>query len=414
MKLFGFNFEKRAKNDNITNPCPVPQPQDEAQSMSLSNLLHMQKGNAMNLSAFFAGVNLISNTIATIKLSFKDLEDNLLKPTHYLWHLFDESTLTQFNMIRNVIKDVIVRGNGFIYIERDRETGKPYKLHYSPASQTTMYYNPINNTVFYMNPVYNNKWDNGDNYIHIYINSKDGFVGLSINDYAYKTISLANATEKSANDYYSSGGQLYGLITTNSANPQVGTRETQIKNLRQSWDEARSASNGTGTIFIPADLKFQQLSSSAKDSALVESRLYNVSEIGRWLQISPFLLGDLSHNAYGSLSESQMAFLLYTLNPYIIALEQEMNRKLIMPSKYGIEHVDLDQNSILAIDKEKQANYLTNLVRNGIATPNEARKILCLPQVEGGDALVIPFTNIQDNTISNTDDKNTDNNDEEQ
>ena len=117
-----FNKEKRAKDDNIVNPCPIPQP-DEAQPQALSNLLRLQKGNAMNLSAFFAGVNLISNTIATIKLSFKDDEDNLLKQTHYLWHLFEDTTLTQFNTIRNVIKDVIVRGNGFLYIERDKETG---------------------------------------------------------------------------------------------------------------------------------------------------------------------------------------------------------------------------------------------------------------------------------------------------
>ena len=195
------------------------------------------------------------------------------------------------------------------------------------------------------------------------------------------------------------------MITTNSTNPVVGTREQQMKNLRQSWDEARSSSNGTGTIFIPADLKFQQLSSSAKDSALVESRLYNVSEIGRWLQISPFLLGDLSHNAYGSLSESQMAFLLYTLNPYIIALEQEMNRKLIMPSRYGREHVDLDQNSILAIDKEKQANYLGNLVKSGLMTPNEARKVLGLPQTEDGNKLFVSFTDISQNTIAEVDEQ---------
>ena len=394
--------EKRSKEQNITNPCPIPQP-DGIESQALSNLFRLQTGNAMNLSAFFAGVNLIANTIATIKLTYKDNEDNLLKPTHYLWHLFENTTLTQFNTIRNVIKDVIVRGNGFIYIERDQETGRPIRLHYSPASQTTMYYNPINNTVFYMNPVYNTKWNTGDNYIHLYINSKDGFVGLSINDYAYKTINLSAATEKAANDYYSTGGSLFGLITTNSTTPQVGTQDKTMKTLRQSWDEARSQSNGTGTIFIPADLKFQQLSSSAKDSALVESRLYNVSEIGRWLQISPFLLGDLSHNAYGSLSESQMAFLLYTLNPYIVALEEEMNRKLIMPSKYNLEHVDLDQNSILAIDKEKQANYLGNLVKNGLMTPNEARKVLGLPQTEDGNKLFVSFTDINQNTIAEVD-----------
>lgn len=402
--------EKRSTNDNVVNPCPTPQP-DNANPTALSNLLKQANGDPMSLSAFFSGVNLISNTIATIKLIFKDSDDNLLKPTHYLWHLFDKSTLTQFNTFRNVIKDVILRGNGFIYIERDKESGKPITLHYSPASQTTMYYNPLHNSIYFLNPIYSSSWSNED-YIHLYINSEDGFTGVAVPDYAYKTIRLSANTEKAALDYYSSGGQLFGIISTNNTNPQVGTREAQMKALRQSWDEARSQSNGTGTIFIPQDINYTALSSSAKDSALVESRLYNIQEVGRWLQISPFLLGDLSHNAYGSLSESQMAFLLYTLNPYIIAFEQEMNRKLIMPSKCGLEKIDLDENSILAIDYEKQANYLTNLTKNGLMTPNEARRILGLSQVDDGDKLMIPFTDIESNTISDTN-KEQDNKDEQ-
>ena len=76
-----------------------------------------------------------------------------------------------------------------------------------------------------------------------------------------------------------------------------------------------------------------------------------------------------------------------------------------MPSKYGIEKVDLDENTILAIDKDKQANYLTNLTKNGIITINEARKVLGLSQVEDGDKLIIPYTDIESNTIAETDEE---------
>ena len=311
MSWFSFGKEKRSQN-NIENPCPIPQ-KDEAQPMSLSNLLRQFKGNAMNLSPFFAGVNIISNSVAMMNWEFKDVDDNFLPSTHYLWHLFDESKLTRFNMVKNIIEDIICHGNGFIYIERDEQTGKPHTLHYSSAAQTSMYYNPLTNDLFYLNPMLHNKWDNGDNYLHFFMQpDTTGFKGQAIPSFAYKTIELSNATEKSANDYYASGGQLYGLITTNSTNPMVGTREQQIKSLRSSWDEARSQSKGTGTIFIPADLKFQQLSSSAKDSALVESRLYNITEVARWLNISPVLLGDLSHTQYGSVMDAQREFVLHT------------------------------------------------------------------------------------------------------
>ena len=333
---------------------------------------------------------------------YKDKEDNLLPDNHYLWHIFDNSNINRFNMIKNVVEDIICHGNGFIYIERDYETGQPRNVQYSPANQTMMYYNPLANKVYYNNPIFSSKWDDGMNYMHFFMQpDTTGFKGASIPSFAYKTISLANATEKSANDYYASGGQLYGLITTNTTQPMVGTAEKQIKTLRQSWDEARAQSQGTGTVFIPADLKFQQLSSSAKDSAMVETRLYNITEIARFLNISPVLLGDLSHTQYGSIGDAQREFVIHTLSPYVVMMEEELNKKLIMPSRQSEEFIDLNENSILAVDQEKQANYLVNLTRNAIMTPNEARKILGLPQTEDGNKLLLPYSDVAANTVSN-------------
>ena len=74
-----------------------------------------------------------------------------------------------------------------------------------------------------------------------------------------------------------------------------------------------------------------------------------------------------------------------------------------MPSKKGVEFVDMDETQLISPDKDKQSNYLTKLVEKGIMSRNEARKILDLPPVEGGDDLVVPYTNIKDNTIGNED-----------
>ena len=45
------------------------------------------------------------------------------------------------------------------------------------------------------------------------------------------------------------------------------------------------------------------------------------------------------------------------------------------------------------------ANYITTLTRNGVITVNEGRDILKLNHINGGDALIIPFTDITSNTI---------------
>lgn len=407
-----FKPEKRNQQEIVVNPCPTP-PEDQGQSMSLSNLLKAQKGNGMNISAFFDAVNIISNAIAKIPFLFKDDLDEELRPSHYLWHLFDNSKLTRFNTMKGVVKDILIHGNGFIYIERDPETYRPKTLHYSPVEQTVMYYNPLNNDMFYLNPTFNNKWDNGDNYLHFYINSNDGYQGIGIPVYAYKTISLALSTEKSTSDFWASGGQLNALISTNGSNPQVGTREKQIQSLRQSWDEARSRSQGTGIVFVPADLKYTPLSASAKDSALIESRLFNVQEIARWFSLSPVLLGDYTHTHYNSLSDADTEFVKHCLQPYIVMIEEEMQRKLIMPSKQDYEFIDLDENAIISIDKGKQADYLTKYVERGILTPNEVRKLLGYPTKEGADELSVAYSDANQNKITGQENTSEEENEEQ-
>jgi len=410
MSIFSI-FERRNKTKETEiqkdNPC-------NNMSEALSNLLKkFGKVDAMSISAFFCGVNIITNSIALMKWVFKDEDNEELPFSHYLNHIFDNSKLTRFNIIKNIIRDIILYGNGFLYIERDRETGKPINVEYSPAEDTIILYDGEKYNMYFMNPKFSNKWDNGESYCHFYMNTSDGFQGKSIKDYAYRTIKLSGETEKAASDYYASGGQLFGLISLNGATPMVGTKEKQIESLKNSWDEARSKSSGTGCVFIPQDLKYTPLSSNAKDSNMIESRQFNVVEIARFLNINPILLGDLTHNVYGTLSEAQRDLILHTLKPYVVLIEEEVNRKLIMPSKFNKQHLDIDENSIQSIERAKLMEELTKGVTQGIISQNEARKELGLPPVEGGDKLVIAYSKVSDNQTDNNND-NADNKEKNQ
>ena len=113
-----------------------------------------------------------------------------------------------------------------------------------------------------------------------------------------------------------------------------------------------------------------------------------------------FLLGDLRHLAYNSLTEMQREFTTHSLSPIVTMIEEQCNKKLIMPSKQGKQFVDLDENSILSPDKEKQANYLSTLVKNGIITINEARYQVGLKQIDGANNLIIAYSDINQNTVN--------------
>ena len=407
-----FNFfSKRSKNDNIINPCPVD---DTVLPVTLQQYRNKEKIGAMSLSTFYAAVNLVSNSIAMMPWKFKDDENNELPKSNYLYHLFDNSIITRYNIIKNVVKDIILYGNGFIFIERDNETGQPKTLHYSPANQTTIWYDELNHKLYYYNFTYLDRIDDGTNYLHFYMNSDDGFIGKGVLKYAYNVLDIASVIQNATSSYYSTAGQQFGIVSPNGPLPEVGNQQKQLDKLVQKWEEAQMKAN-KGTVFFPSDLKFTPMTNTAKDSALIEAREYNAVEVGRFIcNISPVLLGDLRHLAYNSLTESQREFVIHSLAPIVTMIEEQCNKKLIMPSKHCKQFVDLDETSILANDAEKQANEVTTLTNSGIITPNEARKRLGLPPVDGGDALVIPFTKIEDNTIGNTGDANEDKNNVEQ
>lgn len=405
MNLLSF-FSKRNKEENIVNPCPTPSDNDNAYATALSDYKNKDKIPPMSISTFFAAVNLVSNSIAMMDWKFKDKEGNELPETNYLYHLFEDSELTRFNTIKNVIQDIIIYGNGFIYIERDKETGRPKTLHYSPAKDTAIWYNALSYEVRYQNIKYSHNFEDGTNYLHFFINTDSGFIGRGIKNYAYEVLDLASTIQSNTDTYYTTTGNMFGIVSPQGELPQaLGNKKDQLNKLKSTWVEAVRNKN-KGTIFFPADVKYTQLSASAKDTSLIESREYNAVEMGRFVyNLNPTVLGDLRHNSYGTLSEAQKELIIRSFAPITKCIEEECNRKLIMPSKWHKQFVDLDENSILANDQEKQANTLSTLTKSGIMSVNEARKILSLPSVDGGDALIIPYTSISDNTINNKEKK---------
>lgn len=393
-------FSFRRKEKRLLNVQDLPQStKEESCGAALNNNIFTNFTPAgTNLAPVFAAVSIISNSVGVIPWKALNDDRELLKQTHYLNHLFDNSPVNRFLSVKNVIRDVLMKGNGFLYIDRDYESGKPKSLIYLPVSQVTIYKGSDNLTLYYSSSLIKKNYIPTYDMLHFKINSIDGLIGVGIPVFAHNTFETADYTEKAVSDYMASGGNVRGILTpNNSVTTGVPNQKKQIEEIRRNWDEARG--KGTSTVILPADLKFTQLSTNAKDSALIDTRLYNLQDIARYFNISPVLLGDLSHNSYGTLEQSQLEFLQHSLQPFIVMVEEEVNKKLIMPSKRGLEYIDLDENAILATDKDKQSNYVTSLIKNGVMSINEGRKLFGLAPVEGGDKLVIPFTDVNQNTV---------------
>ena len=338
--------------------------------------------NLMNLSAAFAAVELISNKIASIPIVVKTLDGD--EVDHPFDHVFDNTICSKYITMKQVIYDTLVNGNGLCYIKRDKN-GVAKELVYVPWGMYSIMYNSQTRDLYYLIPSIEDKKIEPINVIHILKNSLDGVNGKSVSYYARKAFLLANAAENAAFNFFDSGCAISGILKSNKP------LSTQQKiDIKSSWNQAHVQGEPNGLAVLGNDLDYQSIGSSANDSQLLESRKYSVREIARFFGVLPELLGDEVSKSYNSLSQSLDALISFTLSPFIAILEDEFNRKCLLPSERKYLKIDFKEEDLRMPDETAQAQALNTLVAGGIMTPNEARKAIGLPPVEGGDTLKEP------------------------
>lgn len=347
------------------------------------------------LSAFFGGVELISNSIANVPIFVKDLNSLEINKKHPVIQALGSGRLSKFNLIKQLVHDIYIEGNGVAYIQRGVD-GEVKELIYCKPGDYNIFVDQKENKVYYTFPkITGTKYLDRSNVIHLFKNSKDGLTGQPISKYARITVPLSASADRSALQFYDSGGNISGILQS----PKHLDTEEKIEAYNE-WNNAFRGNEKNGNIVVLGnDFEYKTVGISQKDAQQLETRQFNVSEICRYLQVNPVLLGINTGSAYNNVEQAQLDLVIRTLLPLIELIEEEFNRKLIRPSQRDRYVIDFDEDKIMFTDKTSTANYLMNLVKNGIMTINEARKSLGLKEVENGDLNIIPYTDINQNSL---------------
>ena len=351
--------------------------------------------SSMNISAVFRAVEIISDSVATLPIRIKAVNEKDEIKSHPLNLVFADkyNVMSKYNFIKLLIQSVILKGNGFAYIERG-EDGSVLRLRYLESSDVQIFWDKNKEQLYYTCNVISRKRIEPINIIHLVKNSYDGINGVSVLSYAARSLKLANNTENSANSFFTNGCNLSGVLTV-----QGQVTDKQREQIRQSWNSAYS-NGGNGLAILQGNMEYKPIQLSAADSQLLESRLFNVQDIARFFGISPVLLGDLSHSSYATIEAAQQEFLLHTLNPYIVMIEEEFTRKLVKPSENL--QINFDETALLKTDKKALADYYGSLLDKGVLSINEVRTELGYAEIDGGDKHTIAYSKIEDNDINNT------------
>lgn len=392
MKLFGYIIKKDKEQRSLEYISNY----SEALQFSSYN----GSNSAMNISAVYRAVEIISDSCALlpIKIKINNKTHKEEVDEHPVKMVLNNGSLTRYNFIKLLIQSVLLKGNGFAYISR-AEDGTVTELRYLDSNDVQIHYNKNVGELYYICNIVSNRKIEPCNMIHLVKNSYDGVNGLSVISYASRTVKISNNTENSANSFFNNGCNLAGILTV-----QGQLSQQQRTDIRNSWNQAYT-NGGSGLAILQGNMDYKPVQVNASDAQLLESRQYNVQDIARFFGISPVLLGDLSHSSYNTIEATQNQFLLHTLQPYIVMIEEEFTRKLFKPSESNLE-VNLDETAILKTDKVAEANYYGSLLDKGILCVNEVRAFMGLSPIDGGDVHLRPFTKIEDNVINKSDDGN--------
>lgn len=385
MRIFGLEINRR---NNDAQPEPVLPTEPSATSLIFAG--YTIDGSATSLSAYYAAMELISNSVAQLPILVK--RNNAIDTKHPINLLFKNALISKFNFMKMLITDVIQHGNAYAYIERAQD-GTPINLIYCEYGTVNVAYNKQKQEIYYQIPFIKRGKIEPIDVIHLYKDSKDGVNGISLPAYANEVIKLSKATDKAASKYYSSGCALQGALTIK------GARRDAKEQARQAF-AATHGDKGNGLVILDDDMSYQPLSSNANDSQMIEARTFNVAEIARFFNINPLLLGDNSGANFSSIEAANIEFVSHTLQPYISMVEDEFNRKLVKPSEAKSIYIDIDEKYLLKGDMNTTAEYLTKLTGAGIMSVNEAREYLGMIPVDGGDECRIPYTKITDNNLN--------------
>lgn len=336
---------------------------------------------ALQISAVFACVELLAQTISTLPLYVYRDRGESREPDKMsrLWLLLHERPnlwMTPSEFLSTMVVNRLLRGNAYAHIERDG-SGEPIAL--VPLSPDQMEVSVVEDGEVYI--YYQDGLTSAiapDNIVH-WKGLGNGFIGLSKLEFMRASVNEAIKAQDNANNLYGKGSKPAGVLQTDSklTGEQVAALMTRF--------QTNMMSSGGGLIIVDRGLKYSQMSLSPADAQLLETRKFAIEEICRWFGVPGVLIGTTGQTTWGSgIEQIVSGFHKFTIGPLCKQLEQAFERRL---KNFEPITIEFKMDGLLRTDPASRAAFYSTMSQNGAMTRNEIRRLENLPPMEGGDEL---------------------------
>lgn len=350
---------------------------------------NIDENTSMRISAFYACVLLISDTISTLPVdSFVRRDGNRVpyRPRPE-WVQKPDVDLLRSEHYQQVLVSLLIDGNSFTRIYRDSR-GDVANLVVLDPMRVSILRNPQTRELEYT-------VDNGvagvvkqSDMIHITEIRKPGATrGLSRVTELRENLGLASALQSFASRFFGQGATTQGIIEY----PGNLTSE-QAKDLRNNFDNAHKGfRKAHKTGILSGGAKFTKTSTNPDEAQMLESQKFAIEQIARIFRVPPHMIGVTTPGAmsYASVEQNNINFVTHTLRPYVQKLEDAYSR--LLPNEAFLK---FNVDGLLRGDYTTRVQGYSIGLQAGFYSVNDIRRFEDLRPVDEGDQFRVPLANI--------------------
>lgn len=360
--------------------------------------VNVTETTALNISAVWAAVQLISGNVGSLPLmhyrrkgeSQGDREQATDTKLYRLLHDEPNSEMSSSTFFETLQTHVLLWGNAFAEILRDG-SGRIASLYpIEPWRVSALRQNGLGGDLLYRIAQRDGKDAllTPSEILHVPGLSNNGVWGISVLRHARESLGLTMATEQFSASFFGKGSTASGILThPGTLTPaQETTLRASLENRHQGVERAHQF------IILQGGMQFEQLSMSARDSQFLQQRQFQLSEVARWFNVPPHMIGDVTNSTtWGSGIQAQtLGFLQFCLRRWLVKWEKELNRKLISPLERNLQFIEFVIDGLERGDQDSRYQAYAIGRQWGWLSVNDVRAYENLPKIDGGDLYLVP------------------------
>lgn len=332
----------------------------------------------LKISTVWRCVSLVSNSVATLPWHVRrttDKNNSEILYGHQVERILNRrpnGEMTPFLFRQTVLQHKLLYGNFYGEIERNGR-GQAVAIWPIAPDRVDPCRDPDGMLYFRVaNPRGGIVEMDAQDVFHVPGMGWDGIRGYSILEVAMQSLGAAYAMDRFAGRFFGQGMMPSGVLQIpdglNIDADGIANLRRELKEAHAGWDRAQEP------LILDKGMTYESFGTDPEKGQFLDTRKFTVFDACRWFGVPPYLAFASDEEARANVETQSREFLMYGLDPHIVSLQQEADRKLFQGFSPNL-HTRMNVDEFQRGDLRARADFYTAMRHLGVFTVNDILRI---------------------------------------